>query len=73
MKIRTAIQSHLSDVLIEMNHHQLQEQAELRLRFIKWLMNMEDLDIDDRYVDIHELWDKFNLQEATFNYHFGNN
>ena len=73
MKIRIAIQSHLSDVLIEMNHPQLQEQAELRLRFIKWLMNKEDLDIDDRYVDIHELWDEFNLQETTFNYHFSNN
>jgi hypothetical protein len=73
MKIRTAIQSHLSDALIEMNHPQLQEQAELRLRFIKWLMNIEDLDIDDKYADIHELWDKFNLQEATFNYHFSNN
>ena len=73
MRIRTAIQSHLSDALIEMNHPHLQEQAELRLRFIKWLMNKEDLDIDDRYADIHELWDEFNLQEATFNYHFSNN
>jgi len=73
MRIRIAIQSHLSDALIEMSHPQLQEQAELRLRFVKWLMNKEDLDIDDRHADIYELWDEFNLLEATLNYHFSNN
>ena len=73
MRIRIAIQSHLSDALLEMNHPQLQEQAELRLRFVKWLMNKEDLDIDDRHADIYELWDEFNLLEATLNYHFSNN
>jgi len=43
------------------------------LRFVKWLMNKEDLDIDDRHADIYELWDEFNLLEATLNYHFSNN
>jgi len=73
MRIRIAIQSHLSDALVEMSHPQLQEQAELRLRFVKWLMNKEDLDIDDRHADIYELWDEFNLLETTLNYYFSNN
>jgi len=73
MRIRIAIQSHLSDALVEMNHPHLQEQAELRLRFVKWLMNKEDLDIDDRHGDIYELWDEFNLLETTLNYYFSNN
>ncbi len=59
MTIRTAIQSHLSDVLIEMQHPQLQEQAELRLQFVKFLLNSE-ADMDDRFVDIQELFNEFN-------------
>jgi hypothetical protein len=59
MTIRTAIQSHLSDVLIEMQHPQLQDQAELRLQFVKFLLNSE-ADMDDRFVDIQELFNEFN-------------
>ncbi len=57
MTIRTAIQSHLSDVLIEMQHPQLQDQAELRLQFVKFLLNSE-ADMDDRFVDIQELFNE---------------
>lgn len=59
MTIRTAIQSHLSDVLIEMQHPQLQDQAALRLQFVKFLLNQE-VDMDDRFVDIQELFNEFN-------------
>ena len=65
MTIRTAIQSHLSDALIEMQHPQLQEQAELRLQFVKFLLNME-VDMDDRFVDIEELFNEFNERRLAF-------
>jgi len=65
MTIRTAIQSHLSDALIEMQHPQLQEQAELRLQFVKFLLNSE-ADIDDRFVDIQELFNEFNERRLAF-------
>ena len=65
MTIRTAIQSHLSDVLIEMQHPQLQEQAELRLQFVKFLLNRE-VDMDDRFVDIEELFNEFNERRLAF-------
>jgi len=65
MTIRTAIQSHLSDALIEMQHPQLQEQAELRLQFVKFLLNRE-VDMDDRFVDIEELFNEFNEQRLAF-------
>ena len=65
MTIRTAIQSHLSDALIEMQHPPLQEQAELRLQFVKFLLNME-ADMDDRFVDIEELFNEFNERRLAF-------
>ena len=64
MTIRTAIQSHLSDALIEMQHPQLQEQAELRLQFVKFLLNSE-ADMDDRFVDIQELFNEFNERRLS--------
>jgi hypothetical protein len=72
MTIKMAIQSHLSDVLIEMNHPHLQEQAELRLRFIKWLLNSK-LDINDKHTDIDELWDLFNIIDVMQDENFTNN
>ena len=65
MTIRTVIQSHLSDALIEMQHPQLQEQAELRLQFVKFLLNRE-ADMDDRFVDIEELFNEFNERRLAF-------
>ena len=65
MTIRTAIQSHLSDVLIEMQHPQLQDQAALRLQFVKFLLNSE-ADMDDRFVDIQELFNEFNERRLAF-------
>jgi len=65
MTIRTAIQSHLSDALIEMQHPPLQEQAELRLQFVKFLLNRE-ADMDDRFVDIEELFNEFNERRLAF-------
>lgn len=65
MTIRTAIQSHLSDALIEMQHPQLQEQAELRLQFVKFLLNSE-ADMDDRFVNIQELFNEFNERRLAF-------
>ena len=59
MTIKTAIQSHLSDALIEMQHPELQDQAALRLQFVKFLVNQE-VDMNDRFVDIQELFDEFN-------------
>ncbi len=59
MTIKTAIQSHLSDALIEMQHPELQDQAALRLQFVKFLVNQE-VDMDDRFVDIQELFNEFN-------------
>ena len=64
MTIRTAIQSHLSDVLIEMQHPQLQDQAALRLQFVKFLLNSE-ADMDDRFVDIQELFNEFNERRLS--------
>jgi hypothetical protein len=72
MTIKMAIQSHLSDALIEMNHPQLQEQVELRLRFIKWLLNSK-LDINDKHADIDELWDVFNIIDLMQGEDFINN
>jgi len=65
MTIRTAIQSHLSDALIEMQHPQLQKQAKLRLQFVKFLLNRE-VDMDDRFVDIEELFNEFNERCLAF-------
>lgn len=65
MTIRTAIQSHLSDALIEMQHPPLQDQAELRLQFVKFLLNRE-VDMDDRFVDIEELFNEFNERRLAF-------
>jgi len=65
MTVRTAIQSHLSDALIEMQHPPLQEQAELRLQFVKFLLNKE-VDMDDRFVDIEELFNEFNERRLAF-------
>jgi len=65
MTIRTVIQSHLSDALIEMQHPPLQEQAELRLQFVKFLLNRE-ADMDDRFVDIEELFNEFNERRLAF-------
>jgi hypothetical protein len=65
MTVRTAIQSHLSDALIEMQHPQLQEQAELRLQFVKFLLNSE-ADIDDRFTDVKELFNEFNERRLAF-------
>jgi|GEM_PF-4424752 len=65
MTVRTAIQSHLSDALIEMQHPPLQEQAELRLQFVKFLLNRE-VDMDDRFVDIEELFNEFNERRLAF-------
>jgi hypothetical protein len=59
MTIKTAIQSHLSDALIEMQHPELQDQAALRLQFVKFLLNQE-VDMNDRFVDIQELFNEFN-------------
>ena len=59
MTIKTAIQSHLSDALIEMQHPELQDQAALRLQFVKFLVNQE-VDMNDRFVDIQELFNEFN-------------
>jgi len=59
MTIKTAIQSHLSDALIEMQHPELQDQAALRLQFVKFLVNQE-VDMGDRFVDIQELFNEFN-------------
>ena len=59
MTIKTAIQSHLSDALIEMQHPELQDQAALRLQFVKFLVNQE-VDMNDRFVDIQELFHEFN-------------
>jgi len=42
-----------------MQHPQLQDQAELRLQFVKFLLNSE-ADMDDRFVDIQELFNEFN-------------
>ena len=59
MTIKTAIQSHLSDALIEMQHPELLDQAALRLQFVKFLVNQE-VDMNDRFVDIQELFNEFN-------------
>ena len=59
MTIKTAIQSHLSDALVEMKHPELQDQAALRLQFVKFLVNQE-VDMNDRFVDIQELFNEFN-------------
>ena len=59
MTIKTAIQSHLSDALIEMQHPELQDQAALRLQCVKFLVNQE-VDMNDRFVDIQELFNEFN-------------
>ena len=64
MTIKTAIQSHLSDALIEMQHPELQDQAELRLQFVKFLLNSE-ADMDDRFVDIQELFNEFNERRLS--------
>jgi hypothetical protein len=67
MTIKTVIQSHLSDVLIEMQHPQLQEQAKLRLQFVKFLLN-QDINMNDRFVieDIDKLFNEFNEQRLAF-------
>lgn len=62
MTIRTVIQSHLSDILIEMTQPTLQQQADLRLRFIRYLLSRvtEDIDqiVEDDYIE--SLWTTYN-------------
>jgi hypothetical protein len=40
VKVSLAIKSHLNDVMIEMNIPQLQEQAQERLDFVKYLVHV---------------------------------
>jgi hypothetical protein len=60
-KISLVIQSHLSDALIEMNIPQLQDQAQERLEFVKWMVHMFP-DTNVR-VDIDVVYKQFKLKE----------
>ena len=64
MKVQLVIQSHLSDASIEMNHPQLMDTAELRIQFVKFLLNQfPDTNQEIRLSEIEELFETFN--EAT--------
>lgn len=54
--LQIVTQSHLSDALIEIDFNP--EQAQLRIRFVKWLICKFDGNLDQR-VDIDILWTEF--------------
>lgn len=64
MKVRVslAIQSHLSDAMIEaqcLQSQRLMEQAQERLRFVKYLVHMfPDTDVK---IDVDEVYEQFKL------------
>ena len=57
VRVSLAIKSHLNDVMIEMNIPQLQEQAQERLDFVKYLVHLFP-DTDVR-VDIRKIYKEF--------------
>jgi hypothetical protein len=62
-RVSLLIQSHLSDVLIEMNIPQLQEQAQARLEFVKWLVHM--FPETDVRVDANVVYKQFKLKQQV--------
>ena len=57
VRVSLAIKSHLNDVMIEMNIPQLQEQAQERLDFVKYLVHLFP-DTNVR-VDIRKIYKEF--------------
>jgi division protein CdvB (Snf7/Vps24/ESCRT-III family) len=62
IRVSLAIKSHLSDAMIEaqcLQSQRLMEQAQLRLRFIKYLVHMfPDTDVE---IDADEVYEQFKL------------
>jgi len=66
MKVQLVIQSHLSDASIEINHPQLADTAELRIQFVKFLLNQfPDTNQEIRLSEIEELFETFNEARLT--------
>lgn len=57
LRVSTAIQSHLNDIIIEMES--APEMAMYRLRFVKYLISM--FPETDKKVDIDEVYEQFKL------------
>jgi hypothetical protein len=66
MTIQLVIQSHLSDASIEMGHPQLADTAELRIQFVKFLLNQfPDTNRKIKLSEIEELFETFNEARLT--------
>jgi hypothetical protein len=66
MTIQLVIQSHLSDASIEMGHPQLADTAELRIQFVKFLLNQfPDTRKEIKLSEIEELFDAFDEARLT--------
>ena len=60
IRVSLAIQSHLSDAIIEaqcLQSQRLMEQAQERLRFVKYLVHM--FPDTDAYIDADEVYEQF--------------
>jgi hypothetical protein len=59
VKISLVIKSMLNDAMVEVNHPRLMEEAQERLRFVKYLVNM--FPDTDKKMDIDIVYKQFKL------------
>jgi hypothetical protein len=59
VRISLVIQSMLNDAIVEVNHPQLMEEAQERLRFVKYLVSM--FPDTDKKMDIDVVYKQFKL------------
>jgi hypothetical protein len=59
VRISLVIKSMLNDAMIEVNHPQLMEEAQERLRFVKYLVHM--FPDTDKEMDVDIVYEQFKL------------
>jgi len=59
VRISLVIQSHLNDAMIEVNHAPLMDEAQERLRFVKYLVHM--FPDTDKEMDVDVVYKQFKL------------
>ena len=59
VRISLVIKSMLNDAMIEVNHPQLMEEAQERLRFVKYLVHM--FPDTDKKMDVDIVYEQFKL------------
>jgi len=57
VRVSLVIQSHLNDAMIEVHHPQVMDEAQERLRFVKYLVHM--FPNTDKFIDIDAVYKQF--------------